>query len=378
MLIYLDNSASTRPHPECLEAYTKAASDYYANPASLHQAGGASEKLLEKARTRVMNLLGVKQGTIVFTSGATEANNHVFTGTSENRTRPGHAILTAVEHPSVKEAAAKLERKGWELTWIYPDDQGRIRPEDVEDEVTGKTALVSVMHVNNETGTIHPVEEIGKRLRRYPGVRFHVDGVQGIGKVPLSLEEAGIDYYSLSAHKMHGLKQSGILYVRSPETLAPLLHGGAQEKGLRAGTADPAAAAAFARALRMAKEEEEKKRRHLRGMMIQLEAELEKDDSCRLHRSPERAPHILSLSVPGRKPETVVHAMAEEGIILSTTSACSSKHSDRSAVLDAWGLPPSWSASSLRISLSTENTQKDIETFLHAWKRVIPSLAVSG
>ncbi len=214
-MIYLDNSATTKPLPEVMDSFVKVSKDFFGNPSSLHGIGGQSEKLLSQARSQVARLLSVKQNEIFFTSGGTEGNNLAIKGISfAYKDRGKHLITTAVEHASVRESFKQLEGMGFEVTEIPVDSIGRVHVEDIEKAIRPDTTLISVMHVNNEVGTIQPIQEIGRLLKKYPKILFHVDHVQGIGKVPLDLYKCEVDLCTISAHKFHGLKGNGLLFVR--------------------------------------------------------------------------------------------------------------------------------------------------------------------
>ncbi len=251
-MIYFDNSATTKPFSEVIHSYVKVSTDFFGNPSSLHQIGGMAEQLLTQARNQIGKLLKVKPAEILFTSGGTESNNLAIKGTAiMYRSRGKHIITTEVEHPSVRETMEQLKQLGFKITYIKPDKEGRIRPLDIKQALREDTILVSVIHVNNEVGTIQPIKEIGQLLKNYPKVLFHVDHVQGAGKVPLDFHVADIDLASISGHKFHGLKGTGALFIREGVRISPLLSGGGQESKLRSGTENVAGIVAMAKALRM-------------------------------------------------------------------------------------------------------------------------------
>ncbi|RDU36188.1 cysteine desulfurase NifS [Neobacillus piezotolerans] len=357
-MIYFDNSATTKPYKEVLESFWKVSEDFFGNPSSLHGIGGKTERLLSQARAQIAGLLGVDAEEITFTSGGTESNNLAIKGTAfgyKNRGR--HLITTAVEHASVRESMHQLEKHGFSVTFVPVDKEGRVNPEDIRKSITDETILVSVMHVNNEVGTIQPIMEIGEIVRAYPKVLFHVDGVQGAGKLPLDLKKAGVDMYSFSAHKFHGLKGSGGLYVKKGIKLEPVLSGGSQESGRRGGTENPAGAVAMAKALRISLD----KRADKYPVLLEIRKSLVEglgNMAGIIVNTPNggAAPHIINFSVPGIKSETFVHALEEQGIYLSTTSACSSKKKSASSTLIAMNVPDDVAGSAVRISLSYENT----------------------
>ncbi|CAM3759909.1 cysteine desulfurase family protein [Mesobacillus zeae] len=375
-MIYFDNSATTKPYLEVLDSFIKVAGNYFGNPSSLHGVGGQAEKLLNQARTQTAELLGVKPDEILFTSGGTESNNLAIKGVAlagENRGR--HIISSKIEHPSVSTAMEQLEKLGFEVSFVPVDAFGFVNPEDIRRELRNDTILVSVMHVNNETGAIQPIKEIGAIVRDYPKVLFHVDYVQGAGKVPLDFHLCGIDLCSLSGHKFHGLKGTGALYVREGVRLFPLFSGGSQEKARRSGTENVAGAVALAKALRMSLAKREAGVLVMEKLNLQLRSELGSIPGVTIHSSEwNNAPHILNFSIKGLKTEVFVHALEEKNIFVSTTSACSSKKNRGSKTLLAMGVPHELAASAVRISLSYENTLEEAKIVGNAIKETVNRL----
>ena len=254
-MVYLDNGATTRPDPEVLAVMNDVLQNIYGNPSSLHGLGAMAERLLEKARQAVASTLGVNGREVIFTSGGTEANNTAIKGVAlQHQGRGRHLVTTEVEHASVYQVFEQLREMGWRVTVIPVDRQGRVCPEKVEDAVTEETVLVSIMHVNNEVGTIQPIAEIGRRLAKYPKLFFHVDAIQSLGKVPLLPREWGVDLLTLSAHKFHGPKGVGCLYIKRGLALSPLIVGGGQEEGLRSGTQNMPGIAGLAKAALLAQQ----------------------------------------------------------------------------------------------------------------------------
>jgi cysteine desulfurase len=367
-MIYFDNSATTKPYKEVLDSFTKAAADYFGNPSSLHGIGGMAEKLLSQARLQIADLLGADQREIFFTSGGTEGNNLAVKGTAMmHKGRGRHLITTAAEHSSVAEAFEQLKELGFRITYIPVDQGGRIKPEDIEAAICHDTILVSVIHVNNEVGTIQPITEIGKMLKNYSKVLFHVDHVQGIAKVPLDLHENNIDLCTISAHKFHGLKGNGVLYIRDGIRLSPLFSGGSQEWNQRSGTENVPGIVSMAKALRISLERCRTGLADLKQVKAQLRKGLESMEGISVHTPLEgSAPHILNFSAPGLKAEVFVHSLEEKNIYVSTTSACSSKKKAVSKTLLAMGISEASAASSIRISLSYDNTAEEAEAVLQA------------
>ena len=251
-MIYFDNSATTKPYKEVLGSFLKVSEEYFGNPSSLHKIGGQAEKLLQQARSQVAQLLDVKPAEILFTSGGTESNNLAVKGVAlAHRERGRHIITTSIEHPSIHNAMVQLETLGFEITYVNPDSAGFISAEKIQSEMRDDTILVSVIHVNNEVGTIQPIKEIGALLKKYPKAIFHVDHVQGVAKVPLDFYQAGIHLCTISGHKFHGLKGTGALFVKEGIHLSALFSGGNQELKQRSGTENVAGMVAMSKALRM-------------------------------------------------------------------------------------------------------------------------------
>lgn len=375
-VIYFDNSATTRPHPQVIETMSKAMSSYYGNPSSLHRKGVEAENILNQARAVAAGYLGCKPGEIFFTSGGTESNNAAIKGVAfQYQGRGKHIITTQIEHPAVYDVCKQLESMGFTVTYLPVDHEGRVSVADVQKAMRPDTILVSVMHVNNELGTIQPVEEIGKWLKQFPKVLFHVDAVQGIGKVPLRIKESGIDLLSLSAHKFHGPRGIGILYKREGLIIQPLLTGGGQEAGVRSGTENLPAIAGLAKAFRLLQESGADEPSRLQRLLEQLREGVSPIEGIQVN-TPAKgtAPHIMNLSVPGVKAEVLLHSLEERGFLVSTKSACSSKANEPSRVLMAIGVGTECASSSLRISLGRDNTADEVEQFIVALRDCVKTL----
>lgn len=374
-MIYLDNSATTMPESSVLNSFQQVSEKYFANPSSIHSMGAEVERLQTTAREQAAHLMQIKEEEVIFTSGGTEGNNLAIKGIAfQYKQRGKHIITTEIEHPSVYEACKSLETYGFTVTFLPVDEQGRVQVEQLEAAITEETILVSVMHVNNETGAIQPITEIGEIIKRHPKVMYHVDAVQSLGKVPLSLKNSGIDLCTFSGHKIHGLKGTGMLYVKKGTRLSPLFHGGNQEMGIRSGTENLAGSVAFVRALRLLKEREVEATQTLKQLQQQLLQKLGAIEGVRLNSSIIGAPHIINFSIPGLKSETVIHALYDAGVIISTQSACSSKQQDISRVLHAYGLSETLAKSGLRVSLSYHTTKDEIEQFLNILPQVLEEL----
>ncbi|TSB48065.1 cysteine desulfurase family protein [Alkalicoccobacillus porphyridii] len=375
-MIYLDNSATTRPSQEALQTYLSVSERFFGNPSSLHKLGMESEKVLNRARSIMAELLDVESSGIYFTSGGTESNNLAIKGSLRSTLhKKNHLITTAAEHASVYQSFKELEKEGYQVTYLPVDETGKITISDLEKALTKDTVLVSISHVNNETGTIQPIYEIGTLLRKYPQIRFHVDHVQGAGKVPLSIKRAGIDLLTLSAHKFHGLKGSALLYIRPGIHVKSQAHGGEQEGGFRGGTENVAGIAAMAKAYKMECEKASSRMTHLQQLQLKLVEHFSLLDECVVNTPhQESAPHIINVSVPGYKPEVIVQKLAEQEIYISTQSACSSKLNEPSRVLLAMGKGEEVASSALRISLSFDSTQEEIDTFIQVLSTLLPSI----
>lgn len=375
-MIYFDNSATTVPHSEVIETYNKVVKDFFGNPSSLHILGAEAENLFIRARMQIADLLQVKSNEIIFTSGGTEGNNLAIKGIAlQYQSRGKHIITTEIEHASVYEACRSLEQLGFEITYLPVNHEGHIDVKMLEDAIRDDTILISVMHVNNELGSIQPIYEIGQVAKQHPKLFFHVDDVQGFSKVALDLKGANIDLCTYSGHKINGLKGTGILYVRENLKLFPLFHGGGQEDGKRSGTENLAGAVSLARAFRLAKEKELSSLSSLKELRAYFVKELSKFPQITMNSPKEDvAPHIINISVPNTKPEVIIHTLGEKGIFISTKSACSSRDAEENRVLDACGFSEDRSRTALRISLSYENKKEEIDRFLRVFSRVIKNL----
>lgn len=367
-MIYLDNSATTKPYREVLESFNKVSTEYFGNPSSLHGLGGDAEKLLSQSREQIAKLLKVQANEIFFTSGGTESNNIAIKGTAlMYRGRGRHIITTRIEHPSVNESMEQLKSLGFRITYIPVDENGVVRITDIAEAISEETILVSVMHVNNETGSIQPIKEIGQLVKRYSKILFHVDYVQGIGKVPLHFQECHIDLCTISGHKFHGLKGTGALFIRHGVRISPLFSGGGQEWKQRSGTENVAGIVAMAKALRLTLQRQEQSVDEMIKIRDFIRIQLERIDGIKVHTPVfPCAPHIINFSILGFKAEVFVHALEEKGIYVSTTSACSSKTKKASSTLLAMGVSKDDALSSIRVSLSYENTMDEAVQFIEA------------
>ncbi|MGD6873043.1 cysteine desulfurase family protein [Sutcliffiella horikoshii] len=373
-MIYLDNSATTKPYKEVVDSFLKVSTEYFGNPSSLHSLGGEAEMLLNRSRETIASLLNVHHKEVIFTSGGTESNNLAVKGCALSKKNIGnHIITTSIEHPSVTNAIKDLEKEGFEVTVLPVNKEGRITKKQVEEALTKETVLVSIIHVNNETGAIQPVEEIGEMLKNHLNASFHVDHIQGIGKVPLRMDT--IDLCSLSAHKFHGLKGNGILIAKNGVKLHPILSGGDQEWTLRSGTENVAGIVSMTKALRMTLEKSENHLSNLLQLKHYLLDELEQIKGVFIHSyRNQSAPHIVNFSVPGIKSEVLVHALGTKNIYVSTTSACSSKRKAPSKTLTAMGVTRAQAESAIRISMTYSTTKEEIRLFLQEFIQAITTI----
>lgn len=362
-MIYLDNAATTRLLPEVKEAMDRAAPG---NPSSIHAAGRAARKQVEDARETIAEIVGSDPKEVLFTSGATEANNLAILGTVE---RGRHVVTTAVEHPSVLEASAALE--GSEVTRVPVDGEGRVDPKEVERAITPRTQLVSVMLGNNEVGTVQPVRELAE-IARTRKVLFHVDAAQACGKMRLRLEG---DLLTLSAHKMHGPKAVGALVVRRGTRLRPQLFGGGQEFERRAGTENIAGILGMARAQELADRNLDARVALMERLRDRLREGLSRIPDVRFNGSRRASmPHILNASFRGVDGEAVIIALDAEGICVSSGSACASQSLEPSHVLVAMGLSAEEARGSVRFSFGADSTEADVEAALAVVPRVVERL----
>ncbi|EFM12789.1 aminotransferase class V [Paenibacillus curdlanolyticus YK9] len=375
---YFDHCASTPPHEDVIVTLAEVMRIHYANPSSIHQAGADAGQLIERARALIAKQFGTKPEEWLFTSGGTESNNLAIKGAARKYANRGkHLITSAVEHASVYETFQQLEKEGFRVTYLPVDAQGVVSIEAVAAALTDETTLVSIMHVNNEVGAIQPIAAIGELLASRPKTLFHVDAVQSIGKLPIAIKGWGIDLLTGSAHKVRGPKGVGVLYVRAGVSLEPLLTGGEQEHGWRAGTSNTPSIIASAKAFRMAMEETEAVYGQHIVLRERLTHRIAQMPELVLNSSSERsqgAPHIVHFSYPGMKPEVIVHALEKEGFIVSTKSACSSKDDKPSRVLMAMSNDRSRATSGIRVSFGHEHTIEDIDALADAIRKTVSGL----
>ncbi len=364
-MIYLDNCSTTKPRDSVIEKITESMQMDFGNPSSLHRLGINSEKILKNSRKVISDFLGVKTNEIYFTSGGTEGNNIAIQGALNARQNRGkHIITTMIEHPAVMNTIKEYEKNGCRVSWIPNGVDGRIDLDKLEKEITDQTVLVSVIHVNNEIGTIQDIEAIGELLSKQTiKPHFHLDGVQSFGKIQFSLIGAGVDSFAFSGHKIHGPKGVGGLYINGKARVNPLVFGGNQEMGMRSGTENVPGISGFGEAVRVLAEQgfkETQKIAELKKSMTQMIVEQIDDVIVNSPSGKLSSPYILNLSFGWTRGEVILHYLEDKDIYVSTTSACSSKGTDKSHVLKAIGLDDNHIEGTLRLCFSYEITDEDI------------------
>ena len=374
--IYLDYTATTPTHPDVVKAMLPYFTDVFGNPSSIHSYGQEGKGAIEEARVKVAELIGAQDEEIVFTSGGTEADNFALKGVAyANEKKGNHIIASPIEHHAVMETCKFLEQRGFRVTFLPVDEYGLVDPDDVRRAITSETILISVMHANNEIGTIEPIAEIGK-LAREAEICFHTDAVQTVGHIPVDVDEFGVDLLSLSAHKLCGPKGVGALYIRKGTKLTPFMHGGEQERRRRASTENIPGIVGLGKAVELVRQEmsEEAERltllrdRLIKGLMEQI-------DHVHLNGHPRaRLPNNVNVSIDFVEGESMVLNLDLEGICASTGSACSSASLEPSHVLLATGVLPEQAHGSLRLTLGRWTIEEDIQRVLEVLPRIVAKL----
>jgi len=372
-MIYLDYSATTPANKEVVDVFSKVSLEYIGNPNSLHKLGIESKKLMDAATSQVASLLGVNPSEVIFTSGASESNNLATCGVLGKYSGRGKQIITTkLEHSSILECVSYLEKIGYKVDYVNVLENGLVDLKDLERLVSKDTVLVSIHHVNSEIGFCQNVEEIGQLLSNYPTTIFHVDGTQALGKIPVSLKN--IDLYSFSSHKFYGLKGCGGLIKKEKIELEPMIHGGKSQSIYRSGTPALPLIVSSSKALRLALDNLDKNYSLVSNLSIYLKESLKKINGIILNNNENCIPHIVNISVPSIKPETLLHALEEYEIYISTKTACS-KDSSNSLTLMALGKDDSISGHSIRISISHLTTKEEIDIFIEKLKYCIEKLS---
>lgn len=372
-MIYFDNAASTPVSEEVLSSFSKFVSECYANPASVHGLGLKANEYENKARKQIAKLFNKKDDEVIFTSGASEANNLAIKGTAfQYQKRGKHLITSSIEHASVLEAFRQLEEEfGFEVTYLKPDENGEISKEKVEKAIRKDTILVSIMLVNNEIGSINDIKAIGELLKQYPKIIFHSDITQAVGKVKIDL--TNVDLASLSLHKIHGFKGSGILLKNNKINLLSLISGGGQEYNMRSGTNNVPYEVSAAKCLRIALESQEENYNRVLKLKNKLILGLEQIDGIHINTPKNSSPFIVNFSI-NKKASVVVEGLSKKGIYVSTKSACSSKKSSISYVLKEIGLDDNLASNALRISFSSYSKEEEVDIFIKALEDILKTI----
>ena len=373
-IIYLDNAATSKVDPEVLNSYNQITLKYFANPSSIHSLGQEASRLLDKSREQILNVLKLTHHEVIFTSGATEANNLAIKGYCfANKTRGKHIITSATEHPSVLNTVLEMQDFGFEVTVLPVNKEGAIEVKTLKAAIRDDTILVSLMMVNNEMGAINPIKEIGEYLKKFPKIAFHVDMVQAIGKIPLTFEN--IDMFSIAGHKIHGLLGSGLLIKEKKIILKAVNQGGGQENNLRSGTNTLALSASLAKALRLAIEGEATNYKKVKVLSERLLSYLKDNQDKYLINSYNRDnPYIVNFSLLHHKASVVVEALSNRGIMVSSLSACHAKNEDYSKVVYAMYQDLNLAHSTIRVSFGKDNTLEEVEALIYNLEEILKEI----
>ena len=378
MEVYFDNSATTRCLPNVAALMTKIMCEDYGNPSSMHRKGVESEQYIRHAKEIIARTLKVQEKEILFTSGGTESDNLALIGTAFANFRSGnHIITTQIEHPAILETCAYLKTQGFEVTYLPVDSNGVISLVDLEKAMTSQTILVSIMHTNNEIGSVQPIAEAGALIKRInPNTVFHVDAVQGFGKFRIYPKKMNVDLLSVSAHKIHGPKGVGFLYMNEKVKVKPIMHGGGQQKGMRSGTDNVPGIAGMALAVEEIYKDFEEKMEYLYNIKERFIKGLEHLEDVKVNglTGKDSAPHVVSVSVGGIRSEVMLHALEDRGVYVSAGSACASNKPATSATLKAIGVEKQYLDSTLRFSFSVLTTEEEVDYTLQQMYDIIPML----
>ena len=373
-VIYLDNAATTKVDPEVLNSYNQITLKYFANPSSIHSLGQESSRLLDKSREQILNVLKLTHHDVIFTSGATEANNLAIKGYCfANRSRGKHIITSATEHPSVLNTVLEMQDFGFEVTVLPVNKEGQIEVNSLKAAIREDTILVSLMMVNNEVGAINPIKEVGEYLKKFPKIAFHVDMVQAIGKLPLDFNN--IDMFSIAGHKIHGLLGSGLLIKEKKIILKAINQGGGQENNLRSGTNTLALSASLAKALRLAIEGGANNFKKVKVLSERLLGYLKDNkDKYLINSYNEDNPYIVNFSLLHHKASVVVEALSNRGIMVSSLSACHAKNEDYSKVVYAMYQDLNLAHNTIRISFDKDNTLEEVEALIKNLEEILKEI----
>ena len=372
----MDHSATSPVDPEVFEAMKPYFIDSFGNASTLYSLGREGKMAMESARAEVASIIGAESKEIIFTSGGTESDNLAIKGTAYKLKNKGNHIITSdIEHPAVDETCKYLEKNGFKVTYLPVYNNGIVKVKDLEDAITDDTILITIMHANNEIGTIQPIEEIGA-IAREKGIYFHTDAVQTVGKIPVDVEKLNVDMLSLSSHKLYGPKGVGALYIKKGVRIEPLLHGGGHERGIRPGTENVPGVVGLGKACSIASQNLERDAQKLTTLRNRLiDGVLESNDESYLNGDRvKRLPNNANFRFTGIEGESLILHLDSKGIAASTGSACSSTKLEPSHVLTALGLKEVEAHGSLRISLGRENTEEDIDFAITAIKEVVEQL----
>lgn len=373
-MIYLDYSATTPVHKEVLDTYVKTSNEFIGNANSLHKLGSKSKELMDRATEQVASLLGVKPNEIIYTSGASESNNTAIKGICfKYQNRGKHILTTYLEHSSILEPLKYLEKQGFEIEYLNLNKDGTIDLEDFQKKLREDTILVTLASVSSELGILQPIEEIGTILKNYPKCFFHVDMTQSVGKVPVDLKT--VDLASCSAHKFYGPKGIGLLIKKEHVELTPLIQGGKSTTPWRSGTPALPLIASLSKALRISMENLEEKTKKVQELNTFLQDGLKEIPLVTINSTPSSIPYICNFSVSGIKPETILHALEEKEIYISTQSACSTGTHPSTSVY-ALTKDETLASTSLRVSISSLTTKEEIKTFLTVFKEITTQLKI--
>lgn len=374
--VYLDNAATTPVHPGVKEAVLPFLGECFGNPSSVHSFGREVKKAVEEAREKVAQLIGAKPEEIFFTSGATESDNHAVFGVARaNKNKGNHIITSQIEHHAVLDSCEQLEKEGFKVTYLPVDKDGLVSPEDVKKALTDETILVTIMHGNNEIGTIQPIKEIGEIVKA-KGIYFHTDAVQTAGQIPVNVDDLKADLMSVTGHKMYGLKGAGAIYIRKGTKIQKFIYGGAQERRKRSGTENIVGIVALGKAAEISLRDLSKRQEHntkLRDKLIKGIEEKIPHVILNGHRE-KRLPGNVNFCFQYVEGESMLMSLDMKGVAGSTGSACNSGSLTASYVLLALGLPPEIAQGSLRLSIGSDNTEEDIDYVLEVLPGIIERL----